>query len=180
MLGFNGGLLGARRVPTVSAASGLWLPNEQSVAKRAGIWPQSIGPGYRYWKFDQFTHVSNLVEVGEFVVTVGGVPLASGQSSTTNGILTALKDGVYTARAFQMASPASSFFVLYDHGTQVDASGFRYASFYQAATRYITGVRVSVSNDGASYTVLKTFSSLTAYTANNSSTVNELSPEYLF
>jgi hypothetical protein len=41
MLGFNGGLLGKRREPTVGAASGLWFPNEQSVAERAGIWPVS-------------------------------------------------------------------------------------------------------------------------------------------
>lgn len=40
MLGTNGGLLGVQNVPTTQAASGLWLPNEQSVAKRAGIWPQ--------------------------------------------------------------------------------------------------------------------------------------------
>jgi hypothetical protein len=39
MLGFNGGLMGVRRVPTGSAASGLWFQNEQSVARRAGIWP---------------------------------------------------------------------------------------------------------------------------------------------
>jgi hypothetical protein len=38
MLGFNGGLLGVRRTPTNDAASGLWFQNEQSVAKRAGIW----------------------------------------------------------------------------------------------------------------------------------------------
>lgn len=41
MLGFNGGLLGVRRVPTTGSASGLWMPNEQSVAKRAGIWSGS-------------------------------------------------------------------------------------------------------------------------------------------
>jgi hypothetical protein len=41
MLGFNGGLLGKRRVPTSGAAPGLWLPNEQSVARRAGIWPRT-------------------------------------------------------------------------------------------------------------------------------------------
>jgi hypothetical protein len=41
MLGFNGGLLGVRKVPTTGAASGLWMPNEQSVAKRAGIWPST-------------------------------------------------------------------------------------------------------------------------------------------
>ena len=44
MIGFNGGLMGVRKVPTVDSASGLWVPNEQSVAKRAGIWP-ALGPG---------------------------------------------------------------------------------------------------------------------------------------
>lgn len=39
MLGLNSGLLGVRRVPTGSSASGLWVPNEQSLAKRAAIWP---------------------------------------------------------------------------------------------------------------------------------------------
>ena len=43
MLGFNGGLLGVRKVPATGAASGLWFQNEQSVAKRAGIWPTSGG-----------------------------------------------------------------------------------------------------------------------------------------
>lgn len=39
MLGLNSGLLGVRRVPATGSASGLWVPNEQSLAKRAGIWP---------------------------------------------------------------------------------------------------------------------------------------------
>jgi hypothetical protein len=42
MLGFNGGLMGVRRVPTAGAASGAWVPNEQVLARRAGIWPQTI------------------------------------------------------------------------------------------------------------------------------------------
>jgi hypothetical protein len=46
MLGFNGGLLGKRRVPSAGAAPGLWFPNEQSVAKRAAIWPST---GDEYW-----------------------------------------------------------------------------------------------------------------------------------
>lgn len=41
MIGKNGGLLGVRRVPSTGSASGLWTPNEQSLAKRAGIWPPS-------------------------------------------------------------------------------------------------------------------------------------------
>ena len=43
MLGLNGGLMGVRRVPTIGTATGLWDQNEQSVAKRAGIWPVSAG-----------------------------------------------------------------------------------------------------------------------------------------
>ena len=43
MLGFNGGLLGVRRTPTLGAATGLWFPNEQSVAKRDSIWPIPVG-----------------------------------------------------------------------------------------------------------------------------------------
>lgn len=39
MLGFNGGLLGVRKVPTFSSASGSWSQNEQSLAKLADIWP---------------------------------------------------------------------------------------------------------------------------------------------
>ena len=42
MLGFNGGLMGVRKVPTTGSASGLWFQNEQSVAKRAGIWPSVV------------------------------------------------------------------------------------------------------------------------------------------
>jgi hypothetical protein len=46
MLGFNGGLMGVRRTPTTTTASGLWFPNEQSVAKRAAIWPLSDDPSW--------------------------------------------------------------------------------------------------------------------------------------
>lgn len=42
LFGFNGGLLGSMRTPTTGTASGSWLQNEQSVAKRAGIWPVDI------------------------------------------------------------------------------------------------------------------------------------------
>lgn len=38
MLGLNGGLMGVRKVPTTIAATGMWSQNEQSVARRAGIW----------------------------------------------------------------------------------------------------------------------------------------------
>lgn len=44
MLGFNGGLMGVRRrLALGNSNSGLWFQNEQSVAKRAGIWVLPIG-----------------------------------------------------------------------------------------------------------------------------------------
>jgi hypothetical protein len=43
MIGFNSALLGVRRVPTTGSASGLWVPNEQVLARRAGIWPVTGG-----------------------------------------------------------------------------------------------------------------------------------------
>lgn len=39
ILGFNGGLLGSSRVSTKTSASGLWFPNEQSIAQRTSSWP---------------------------------------------------------------------------------------------------------------------------------------------
>lgn len=48
LLGFNSGLLGSRRVPSSGSASGMWDCDEQSVARRAGIWP--VGPNDDpYW-----------------------------------------------------------------------------------------------------------------------------------
>lgn len=44
MLGLNGGLLGVRRVPSLSNATGIWTPNEQSLAKQAVIWPSADDP----------------------------------------------------------------------------------------------------------------------------------------
>lgn len=46
MLGFNGGRLGVRNVPTTGIASGVWEQNEQSIAKRAAIWPTAGDPDF--------------------------------------------------------------------------------------------------------------------------------------
>ena len=144
---------------------------------------------YRYWRFDQFTHTAvNVLEIGEFVLVNSGSYVSSGSwslsddnwsSSAPGGA--AFTDGVLTSRAFQLSTttwPSRS--VQYDHGSAVAATGFKYSSYFQSATRYITGVRVRGSNDGTTFTDVTTFSGLTAYTANNANSVNELSPEYSF
>ena len=44
MLGFNGGLIGVRNDPNSALASGIWFPNEVSVARRVGRWPIASDP----------------------------------------------------------------------------------------------------------------------------------------
>jgi hypothetical protein len=67
MLGFNGGLMGVRRVPATGAASGLWFQNEQSVAKRASIWPpftvESLSPVLWYDFSDETTVTTSGTEI---------------------------------------------------------------------------------------------------------------------
>lgn len=46
LLGFNGGLLGVHRTPTAVTATGVWLPDEQSLAKGDSIWPALDGDPY--------------------------------------------------------------------------------------------------------------------------------------
>lgn len=52
MLGSNGGLVGSRRVPSLAGTSGVWTPNEQVIARRAGLWPTAAAA--RYWRMDTF------------------------------------------------------------------------------------------------------------------------------
>jgi hypothetical protein len=185
MIGRNGGLIGIRRVPSTSLASGIWSQNEQVLAKRAGIWPISPGEGYRYWRFDQFTAVG-VVEVGEFVLIASTGLITGGTWTGTNlGGLeepgsAAMQDGIYTSRAAQMFAPDSGSFWTYDHGSPANAIGFKYANFFRPATRYITGFRVRASSDNVNFATIKIFSGLGAYSTNDASDVNEISPTYLF
>jgi hypothetical protein len=62
----NGGLSGAKRNTSLSAASGIWTLEEQNLAKRAGLWP-STGV-YRYYRLDTFANTSlnaNTIEIAE-------------------------------------------------------------------------------------------------------------------
>jgi hypothetical protein len=45
-IGTNGGLIGPRRIPSTGSASGVWDPEEQKLAKGAGIWPSLD----QYWE----------------------------------------------------------------------------------------------------------------------------------
>ena len=87
MLGFNGGLLGKERRLTSGrlAATGLWLPNEQSVAKRVNNWPfgptevPNIGDAFLGGFFAGYiSHTANGVPTHALIVA----PRATGASGS--------------------------------------------------------------------------------------------------
>jgi hypothetical protein len=93
MLGFNGGLLGVERRLTSGrlAATGLWLPNEQSVAKRVNNWPfgptevPNIGDAFLGGFFAGYiSHTANGVATHALIVA----PAATGASGTGYTITT--------------------------------------------------------------------------------------------
>ena len=95
MLGFNGGLLGIERRLTSGAlaATGLWLPNEQSVAKRVNNWPfgpteiPNIGDAFLGGFFAGYiSHTADGVATHALIVA----PRATGASGTGYSITTQL------------------------------------------------------------------------------------------
>jgi hypothetical protein len=94
MLGFNGGLLGKERLATSAAlgCTGLWLPNEQSVARRVSKWPlgptevPNIGDAFQGGFFAGYiSHTANSVATHALIVSpaaTGGS--GSGYTLTTN------------------------------------------------------------------------------------------------
>jgi hypothetical protein len=95
MLGFNGGLLGRRRVPTLDAASGLWLPNEQSVAKRDTIWPIGAPTDPNFASVSLLLHMDSTFAdsgPGSLTVTANGNAQVS-TSSPLRGAGSGLFDG---------------------------------------------------------------------------------------
>lgn len=85
MLGNNGGLIGSRRLPTVSAGPGVWTLSEQVVARRAGIWPTVAAN--RYWRMDGWASTalgSDTLDLAEIRFWDNGTLVSSGITVTTN------------------------------------------------------------------------------------------------
>jgi hypothetical protein len=93
MIGLNSGLIGARRVPTLTTGSGLWVANEQVLAKRANIWPlgpneiPSIGNAFQGGFFAGYiSHTANGVATHALIVA----PRATGASGAGYPVTTSL------------------------------------------------------------------------------------------
>jgi hypothetical protein len=115
MLGFNGGLLGVERRLTSGrlAATGLWLPNEQSVAKRVNNWPfgptevPNIGDAFLGGFFAGYiSHTANGVATHALIVAPRatgasgtGYPLTTGYAWKTTGTTTTGATSTFDGRA---------------------------------------------------------------------------------
>jgi hypothetical protein len=93
MLGFNGGLIGKERRLTSArlGATGLWLPNEQNVAKRVNNWPfgptevPNIGDAFLGGFFAGYiSHTADGVPTHALIVA----PSATGASGTSYTLTT--------------------------------------------------------------------------------------------
>lgn len=112
MLGLNSGLLGVRRVPAGGNATGLWTPNEQSLAQRAGIWP-IVGAG-RFFAFYDFSsgtvRSDNLFGINEARFFNNGVevaaPTASANFIPQFGSIAAMANGSSTDGFFEQGYAA--------------------------------------------------------------------------
>jgi hypothetical protein len=121
---------------------------------------------YRFWRFDAFTNIGNS-EISEFVATASGVTVSSGTWTASGDRLSnfnaaAMKDGALGTRAVILSSVGSAAALQYDHGSPVQCDGFRYAIWSGADTQFLTGLRVSGSNDGTNYVIVRTFSGMGA------------------
>ena len=168
MLGFNGGLLGVRKVLSTAGASGLWMPNEQSVARRAEIWP-STGMGTRYVRFANFADttlngdVLDLSEIrfytGDTVVTgittVANFPFSGGNQGS------ALTDGDLAGRYycdFWNATYRATATISFDFGSVRSITSIEIYIYYENnfGPRFPNTFDVQFSGDGTSYTTYAT------------------------
>jgi hypothetical protein len=161
MLGFNGGLMGVRRTPTNEVATGLWFQNEQSVARRAGIWIVG-GLSTRYIRFANFANTalnSNTIDLAEirfYNVDAVQTGITCTTSWTfTSGSASDLVDGDLTDRAFYQSwsSVQASATINFDFGSTKFITHIQIYINYEntSGPRFPATFDLQVSSDGTSY-----------------------------
>jgi hypothetical protein len=162
MLGFNGGLMGVRRTPTAEVATGLWFQNEQSVARRAGIWIVG-GLSTRYIRFANFANTalnSNTIDLAEIrfynVDTVQTGITCTTNFSWTSGAASDLVDGDLTDRAYysSWSSSQASATINFDFGSTKLITHIQIYIHYEISfgPRFPATFDLQVSSDGTTYT----------------------------
>lgn len=166
MLGFNGGLMGVRKVPTTGTASGLWFQNEQSVAKRAGIWPAVATNTARYFRLANFANTAldeNALDFGEIEVYDGdtkhtgitctsSITWASGNDSNLVDGITDTSSRSYTT-SWSSIQPTAT--ITLDLGSIKTVTHIKIFCLY-AGNRFPASFDLQSSADNASYGYLAT------------------------
>ena len=166
MLGFNGGLMGVRKVPTFEAAPGMWSPDEQSVAQRAGIWPVVASNTARYFRLANFADTaldSNALDFGEIEVYDGdtkhtGITCTSniswtgGQDSYLVDTFTSTFTRSYTT---SWSSIRTTSVITLDLGSTKTVTHIKIFCLY-AGNRFPASFDLQSSADNASYGYLAT------------------------
>jgi hypothetical protein len=172
MLGFNGGLMGVRRTPTAEAASGLWSQNEQSVAKRAEIWPVvTTTLTTRYLRFANFAattlngDVLDLAEIQFYNVdtVLTGITTTMNFTFTGGNSGAGLTDGNLTGRYYREdwnASYRSTATISFDLGSVKTVTSTEIYIYYENnfGPRFPATFDVLVSSDGTNYNTYATLS----------------------
>lgn len=163
MLGLNGGLMGVRKVPTVGGASGMWVSNEQSLAKRADIWPIII-PAFRYYRFNGFASTvltANTIDFGEIELYDGNTKhtgITCTSSFFSNADSAVLVDGNLgeTPRVFYSgwSSIQPTATITFDLGTAKAVSHVQIYSVY-SQPRFPSAFDLQSSDDNSSWTTVK-------------------------
>jgi hypothetical protein len=172
MIGLNGGLLGVRKVPSLVTASGVWVPNEQSLAKQAGIWPLNKAVT-RYYRFNNFAATSlnsNTIDLAEIRFYTGDTVI-TGITTTTSfswdsGSAGALTDGNLADRnyysSWSTAQPTAT--ISFDFGSATLITHVEIYINYEviAGPRFPATFDMQSSSDGTSYTQYATVAKGTA------------------
>lgn len=173
MIGLNSGLIGVRRVPASDSAPGIWSLNEQSLAKRATIWPRT--DIFRYYRFNNFANTalnSNTIDFGEIELYDGNTKHTGITCTTswtfTSGTASMLVDGAaspYSNRAYyaswSSAQPTAT--ITFDLGSIKAVTHVKVISLY-TQPRFPASFDVQGSSDNSNWTTLSTVTVGTNFT----------------
>jgi hypothetical protein len=167
MLGFNGGLMGVRRTPTVVAASGLWFQNEQSVAQRAGVWTVPAGPKEaRYFRLANFANTAldaNALDFGEIELYDGdtkhtGITCTSNitwDSGTNSNLVDGITDTSTRSYTQEWSGIQSTATITLDLGSTKTVSHIKIFSLFNQP-RFPASFDLQTSADNVTYATVAT------------------------